>query len=77
MRNFKVLAAVVATVLIGGVATAGAKPQQPKQRKICRTVEVSGRVTPQRICRKVERPAAEEESQRKASDADETSARRD
>lgn len=51
MRNFKVLAAVLAAVLMGGGVSAKEKPDQRKTRKVCRTEQMSGRITPQRICR--------------------------
>jgi hypothetical protein len=76
MRNLNILTAVAAALMLGSAATAGEKPEQPKQKKICRTVEVSGRVTPQRICRKVE-PKAEREGQQAAHDAREPTERGD
>ncbi|HEX8626179.1 MAG TPA: hypothetical protein VF782_14030 [Allosphingosinicella sp.] len=63
MRKFVVLAAFAAA-LTAGPALAKEKPDQPRVKKVCRTVQMSGRITPQRICRKVERPAAEEGGQR-------------
>lgn len=51
MRNFNMLVAIAATVLVGGGVSAKEKSDQPKPRKICRTEQVSGRVTPQRVCR--------------------------
>jgi hypothetical protein len=73
MRSYYRLVALSAALAIGGGAAAAAeKPDQPKERKVCRTVEVSGRITPRRICRKVERPAAREESQRESRESAET-----
>lgn len=46
-----------AAAVTGSPALAGEKPDEPKTKKVCRTVQMSGRITPQRICRKVERPA--------------------
>ncbi len=70
MRNFNMLAALAAAALIGGGASAKEKSNQPKPRKVCRTEQMSGRITPQRVCRVV-RPSdsAAEDSQRKAGDA--------
>jgi hypothetical protein len=76
MRVLNILAAVAATLMLGSVATAGEKPEQPKQRKICHIVEVSGRVTPQRICRKVE-PKMERETREAAREAAEPNEPRD
>ncbi|HEX8062254.1 MAG TPA: hypothetical protein VF535_03475 [Allosphingosinicella sp.] len=53
--------AVAAGLALIAAASASAreKAEEPKERKICRSVQMSGRITPQRICRKVERPAPE------------------
>jgi hypothetical protein len=70
MRNFNMLAALSAALLMGGGVSAREKPDQPKPRKVCRTEQMSGRITPQRICRLVPRsetPA--QEAQRKDGDA--------
>lgn len=77
MGNFNVLAAIAATLLLGGPAVAAAKdkPEQPKVKKVCRTEHISGRVTPQRICRKIERPAPEPDSQRDAGTSNESADR--
>jgi hypothetical protein len=77
MGNFNVLAAVAAALLIGGPAVAEAKdkPEQPKVKKVCRTELMSGRITPQRICRKVERPAPEQDGQRDAATSNESAGR--
>lgn len=45
------LAAAAAALLVSGAGFAKEKSDQPKPRKICRTEQVSGRVTPQRVCR--------------------------
>jgi hypothetical protein len=66
MADFNVLAVVAATLLVGGTATAKEKPEQPKERKVCRTEQMSGRITPQRICRKV--PVSREKEEGRASD---------
>src|SRR5215213_3285585 len=76
MRVLNILAALAATLMLGSGATAGEKPEQPRQMRICRIVEVSGRVTPQRICRKVE-PKVERETREAARDAAEPNARSD
>jgi hypothetical protein len=51
------LAAFAAALLMSGGVSAKEKADGPKPKKVCRTVQVSGRVTPQRICRSV--PPAE------------------
>lgn len=70
MRNFKVLAALSAALLTAGGASAKEKPDQPKPRKVCRTEQMSGRITPQRICRVV-RPsdAPAQDAERKDGDS--------
>lgn len=60
------LAAIAAALSAGPVLAAKEKPAQPKEKKICRTVQMSGRITPERICRKVVAPATDEASQRGA-----------
>lgn len=70
MRNFNVLAAISVALLMAGPASAKEKTDQPKPRKICRTEQMSGRITPQRICRIVppsDSPAAD--AQRKPADS--------
>lgn len=51
MRNFNVLAAVAATLLMGGGVSAKEKSDEPKPRKVCRNEYLSGRITPKRVCR--------------------------
>lgn len=77
MGNFNVLAAIAATLLIGGTAAAAPKekPEQPKVKKVCRTEQMSGRITPQRICRKIERPAPEQDGQRDPGTSNESAGR--
>ena len=76
MSVFNVLAAVAATLLIGGTASAREKPEQPKVKKICRTEEMPGRITPKRVCRpRAERPAGSQESQRNSPSPSETTGR--
>jgi hypothetical protein len=78
MRNFNMLAALAAAMLVGGGVSAKEKPDQPKPRKICRTIEESGRITPRRICRIVTpSQAAADDNQRKAGDSRETEDVRD
>lgn len=76
MRNFNVLAAVVAALLMGGFVSAKEKADQPKPRKVCRTEQMSGRITPQRVCRIVP-PSDRADDQRKADDAREARNDRD
>jgi hypothetical protein len=66
MRNFNVLPAIAVALLVGSTAVAATKdkPEQPKVKKVCRTEQMSGRITPQRICRKIQLPAPEQDGQR-------------
>jgi hypothetical protein len=59
-----IAAAGLALFAAAPALSAKEKAEQPKERKVCRTVEMSGRITPQRICRKVERPAPEVQNER-------------
>ena len=78
MRNFNMLAAVSAVLLMGGGVSAKEKSDQPKPRKICRTIEESGRITPRRICRIVTpSETAVEDNQRKSGVAREAEKSRD
>jgi hypothetical protein len=66
MRNFNVLAALAAASLLGGGVSAKEKSDEPKPKKVCRTEQMSGRITPERICRIVPRPdTATQDNQRK------------
>lgn len=78
MRNFNMLAAMAAAMLMGGGVSAKEKSAQPKPKKVCRTEQMSGRITPQRICRVV-RPSdpVAEETERKADPAREANDGRD
>jgi hypothetical protein len=69
MRNFNVLAAVAAALLMGGGVSAKEKSDQPKPKKICRIQQVSGRVTPNRVCRIVTPPEVAQDNQRKSAGA--------
>ena len=52
MRHFNVIAAMAATLLVGGVASAKDKSEGPKEKKICVTSEdSSSRLGFKRICR--------------------------
>jgi hypothetical protein len=62
LRKVSFLAALAAA-LTTGPGLAKEKAGQVKEKKVCRTVQMSGRITPQRICRKIEVPASERESQ--------------
>jgi hypothetical protein len=78
MRNFNMLAAVAAALLMGGGVSATEKGHSPKPRKVCRTIEESGRITPRRICRIVTpSDSAAEDDQRKAGEAREAKDVRD
>lgn len=61
MRNFNMLAAVAAALLMAGGASAKEKAGQTKPKKVCRTEQLSGRITPTRVCRVV--PPAETTSE--------------
>ncbi len=70
MRNFNVLAAMSVALLIAGGVSAKEKANQPKPRKVCRTEQMPGRITPQRICRTVPASGADlDDSRRKAGEA--------
>jgi hypothetical protein len=70
MRNFNALAAIAAALLMGGGVSAKEKSDQPKPKKVCRTEQMSGRITPQRICRVVTpSDASAEDNRRKSGDA--------
>jgi hypothetical protein len=77
MRNFNVLAAIAAALLVGVGASAKEKTDQPKPRKVCRTIEESGRITPRRICRIVTPSAAADDDQRKPVNSREAESGRD
>ena len=78
MRNFNMLAALAAALLMGGGVSAKEKSNEPKPRKICRTYQEPGRITPRRICRVVPgSDTAAENNQRKAGDAREAADGRD
>lgn len=63
MRKVAILVAFAAA-LTAGPALAKEKAEQPKEKKVCRTVQMSGRITPERICRKVEVPARDDQNRR-------------
>jgi hypothetical protein len=70
MRISNVLAALSAVLLMAGGAPAKEKADQPKPRKVCRTEQMPGRITPKRVCRIVPPSGADtEDSRRKAGDA--------
>jgi hypothetical protein len=70
MRNFNMLAAVAAAMLMGGGVSAKEKSDQPKPKKVCRTEQMSGRITPQRVCRIIPpSDTSAEDGRRKAGDA--------
>jgi hypothetical protein len=53
MRKINVLVALAAAALAAGGVSAKEKSDQPKPRKVCRTEQMPGRITPGRICRVV------------------------
>lgn len=62
------LVALAAALTAGPALAAKEKPEQPKEKKLCRAVQMPGRITPQKICRKVERPAPAPDAQREERD---------
>ena len=78
MRHFNMLAAVAATMLACGAAGAKDKPEQVKEKKICRDDMASNsRIAVRRVCRtKAEWAELAEESQRSAGRAVDASNRR-
>lgn len=78
MRHFNVLAAIAATMLVGGIAGAKDKTEAPREKKICRDDMASNsRIAVRRVCRtKAEWAELAEESQRSAGRAVEASNRR-
>ena len=77
MRNFNMLAAVAAALLMSGGASAKEKTDQQKPKKVCRTEQFSGRITPTRVCRVVPPSDMSAEGQRKAGTSPEAANRRD
>ena len=78
MRHFNLLAAIAATMAVGGIASAKDKPEEAREKKICRTETASNsRIAHRRICRtKAEWAELEGESQRHAGRAVEAGNRR-
>jgi hypothetical protein len=78
MPKFNILAAVAATLALGSMASAKDKPDQVKEKKICRDDMVSNsRIAVRKICRtKAEWAQMEDESQRSTARAVEASNRR-
>jgi hypothetical protein len=79
MRHFNILAAVAATMLMGGVAIAKDKPEgASKEKKICRTEgDSTSRIAAKRICRtKAEWEGRSSETQRDAARAVDSMSRR-
>jgi hypothetical protein len=75
MRKFNILAAVAATMLVGGVAVAKEKPANAGEKKVCRIeMPAVGRIPEKRVCRtKAEWEAITAEGQRDAARAVEAS----
>jgi hypothetical protein len=78
MRVFNVLAAMSVALLMAGGVSAREKADQPKPRKVCRTEQLPGRITPKRICRIVP-PSGEDvqDNRRKSGEAREAGNDRD
>jgi hypothetical protein len=78
MRVINLLAAVAATMVVGGAATAKDQPANNGEKKVCRTVMPAvGRIPAKRECRtKAEWEAATNASQRDAARAVEASTAR-
>ncbi|HEU0099874.1 MAG TPA: hypothetical protein VFQ67_14010 [Allosphingosinicella sp.] len=72
MLGFNMMAAAAAALMLAPAASAEEKTEAPKEKKVCRTVQMSGRITPERVCRKVERKARQEQSARPDRPAPET-----
>ncbi len=77
MGNFNMLAALAAALLMTGGASAKEKADQPKPKKVCRTEQFSGRITPTRVCRVVSQSDLSAEDQRKPDASREAAPRRD
>jgi hypothetical protein len=78
MRHFNIMAAVAATLLVGGIASAKEKPEAAKEKKICVLSEDSAsRLGVKRICRtKAEWDNGTSQSRRQAEPATEEAAGR-
>lgn len=78
MRVINLVAAVAATIAMGGIATAKEKPAVNGEKKVCRTMMPAvGRIPAKRECRtKAEWDAATNASQRGAARAVEASTAR-
>lgn len=77
MRNFNILAALAAALLMSGAASAKEKTGQHKPKKVCRTEQFSGRITPTRVCRVVRPSDTSADDQRKPDSSPEAASRRD
>jgi hypothetical protein len=64
MVRFNIMIATAAALIGTSAAGEVAKPEQPKARKVCRTYEEPGRITPKRVCRIVPRDETEQEDRR-------------
>ncbi len=52
MRNLNLIAALAATLMVGGVAVAKEKADRPaKEKKVCRSDRMSTSRIPKKICR--------------------------
>jgi hypothetical protein len=77
MRHFNIMAAVAATLLVGGIASAKDKSEEPKEKKICRILEDStSRIGAKRICRTKAEWGETSEDRRSSERAVESSTRR-
>lgn len=68
MRRFNILAAVAATILVGGIAPAKEKRDQPKEKKICRHEPSSTSRLGTKICRTKKQWEAQRDSGRTEDD---------
>ncbi|HEX9965132.1 MAG TPA: hypothetical protein VGB04_09140 [Allosphingosinicella sp.] len=64
MLTFNIMAASAAALIAASAAASDDKPEQPKVRKVCRTYEEPGRITPKRVCRIVPRDETAQDDRR-------------
>ena len=64
MLSVNILAAAAAALIGTSAAAVNEKPDEPKARKVCRTYEEPGRITPKRVCRVIPRSETAQGDQR-------------